>query len=262
MLFFTALAAMMLVDFFPMPWKGQVGLLKNNSPAAGGVVAGVVLVTNLAYLCPWIVIYAVILGLFYGVRHKFMREVPGGNAGARDAIKRLILSAAVAFVLLIVLLPERNWFSARAVGAFGDLGSFLSSSRVLRYLLTRLPAASAWAAGYLFSLGFGGLIIGALLAGLQREISHERVKSESSEEAEKVEEGIRHAGRLIGFFEAFIITTLVAMNQWSAISFLVAAKAVGRIKQMEERPFAEYFLVGTLANVSIAIIGGMIIRAA
>jgi len=262
MLFFTALAALMLVDFFPMPWKGQVGLLKNNPAAAGGVVAGVALVTNLAFLSPEVVIYALVVGLLYGLRHRLMPEAPGGNTAARDAITRLGLSAGVAFGLLIVLSIRRFPLLPERVGAVGDLRSFWSFSPALANFLARLPAVGSWAAGYFFSLGFGSLIVGALLAGLQREISHDRAKEEGADNAEKVEEGIRHAGRLIGFFEAFIVTTLVAMNQWSAISFLVAAKAVGRIKQMEERPFAEYFLVGTLANVSVAIIGGLIITAA
>jgi len=271
MLFFTALAAQMLVDFFPIPWKGRVGVLKDDPYARCAIVVGAMLVEGLPFLNWWVVVCALAVGFLYALKTRIVARIgtprrspsqaAAGAMCAREAAMHLGLSVAVAAVVVFVLgagfpavppdvaalvrLPHSLWSSFPAGAA----------------LAAKLPSVSAWAVGYLFSLGFGSLAVGALLAGLQREVSHERVSSENAGEAENVEEGIRHAGRLIGFFEAFIVTTLVAVNQWSAISFLVAAKAVGRIKQMEERPFAEYFLVGTFANISIAIIGGLIIRA-
>jgi hypothetical protein len=64
-------------------------------------------------------------------------------------------------------------------------------------------------------------------------------------------------GRVIGLLERLIMFELVLLGQFSAIGFLIAAKAMARFKTLEDRDFAEYFLVGTLASLAIA--GGVAI---
>ena len=48
----------------------------------------------------------------------------------------------------------------------------------------------------------------------------------------------------------------------AAIGFVVAAKTLARFKLLDDRDFAEYYLLGTLASVSVAIISALIGRAA
>ncbi|OIO98984.1 MAG: hypothetical protein AUJ92_00340 [Armatimonadetes bacterium CG2_30_59_28] len=62
-------------------------------------------------------------------------------------------------------------------------------------------------------------------------------------------------GCLLAFSNAIILTR-VLVGQWTAIGFVLTVKTVARFKQLEERQWAEDYLVGTLASASIAIVLG------
>jgi hypothetical protein len=67
-------------------------------------------------------------------------------------------------------------------------------------------------------------------------------------------------GRLIGNLERLLLTLVVAGGSYAALGFLVAAKGLIRSKEFQEREFAEYFLVGTLCSVLVALCAGLLIR--
>lgn len=66
-------------------------------------------------------------------------------------------------------------------------------------------------------------------------------------------------GRWIGNLERILTLAMVAQHSYSAIAFLMAAKGFIRSKDLENREWAEYFLLGTLASVAISLVGGMLI---
>jgi len=76
--------------------------------------------------------------------------------------------------------------------------------------------------------------------------------------------GLRNGGKYIGWLERALITTFIVAGYYEGIGLLLAAKTVARypeIKSDETNPdesfhFAEYFLVGTLTSVSIAVAAG------
>ena len=61
-------------------------------------------------------------------------------------------------------------------------------------------------------------------------------------------------GRLIGILEREIMILLVFWQQFAAIGFIMAAKSIARYKQLEQQPFAEKYLVGTLTSVFMALL--------
>jgi len=67
-------------------------------------------------------------------------------------------------------------------------------------------------------------------------------------------------GRLIGNLERLILTIVVAAGSYAALAFLVAAKGLVRTEGLQKRDFAEYFLVGSLSSVLVALCSGVIIR--
>ena len=69
-------------------------------------------------------------------------------------------------------------------------------------------------------------------------------------------------GATIGILERLLIVTFVLTNATAAIGFVVAAKTLARFKQLDDRQFAEYYLLGTLASVSVAIASGIVAAAA
>jgi hypothetical protein len=60
-------------------------------------------------------------------------------------------------------------------------------------------------------------------------------------------------GATIGVLERLLIVTFVLTNATAAIGFVVGAKTLARFKQLDDRDFAEYYLLGTLASVAIAL---------
>ncbi len=67
-------------------------------------------------------------------------------------------------------------------------------------------------------------------------------------------------GRIIGKLERVIIASLVLCNQFGAIGFVLTAKSIARYKQLEDRNFAEKYLVGTLTSAIIAFITTIILK--
>ncbi|MEK6721465.1 MAG: DUF3307 domain-containing protein [Chloroflexota bacterium] len=69
-------------------------------------------------------------------------------------------------------------------------------------------------------------------------------------------------GATIGVLERLLIVTFILTNNQVAIGFVIAAKTIARFKQLDDRDFAEYYLLGTLASVSAAIATGLLAAAA
>lgn len=69
-------------------------------------------------------------------------------------------------------------------------------------------------------------------------------------------------GTTIGVLERILIVVFVLTGSEAAIGFVVAAKTLARFRLLDDRDFAEYYLLGTLASVSVAIISALIGRAA
>lgn len=56
-------------------------------------------------------------------------------------------------------------------------------------------------------------------------------------------------GRYIGIFERTLIVIFLFKNDLSAIGFIIAIKSLARFKMMDNKIFAEYYLLGTLLSV-------------
>jgi hypothetical protein len=113
---------------------------------------------------------------------------------------------------------------------------------------------------------FGYIIVttpvGFIIQFLTRKWTNELVTSDS----------LPNAGKWIGILERILILTMVYINQFSAIGFLVAAKSILRVtdkptpEPIVGRPFSsrkhtEYVLIGTFLSVCIAIFTGLVINA-
>lgn len=70
----------------------------------------------------------------------------------------------------------------------------------------------------------------------------------------------QQAGRTIGILERAIILTLTLSGAYTSIAFVLIAKSIARYKELENKDFAEYYLVGTLLSALIAILGGLFLR--
>lgn len=63
-----------------------------------------------------------------------------------------------------------------------------------------------------------------------------------------------NAGRIIGILERWLMyVVLVASQNYSVVAIIVAAKGFARFREMDDREFAEYVLIGTLASTLLTI---------
>jgi hypothetical protein len=73
---------------------------------------------------------------------------------------------------------------------------------------------------------------------------------------------VARIGATIGVIERLLIATLVLAGGVAAVGLVIAAKTIARFRQLEDRLFAEYYLLGTLASVSLAVITSLIAQLA
>lgn len=68
-------------------------------------------------------------------------------------------------------------------------------------------------------------------------------------------------GEAIGVLERWLALVMIVRGDYSALAFIIAAKALARHRRFEQDPeFAEYFLVGTLASLLLAVAAAEAVR--
>ncbi len=71
---------------------------------------------------------------------------------------------------------------------------------------------------------------------------------------------LRHAGLTIGVLERIFTVTFVLADQYTAIALIFAAKSIARFEELKDRRFSEYYLIGTLSSILIALLVGIFAR--
>lgn len=106
------------------------------------------------------------------------------------------------------------------------------------------------AAAFAFTANGGSVIVAGILELLSR-----------NEDAEGFEgtAGYAGAGRMIGILERTLMLAMVLYGQWAAIALLITAKSIARFEEIKVRKFAEYYLVGTLASLLVALVVGFLL---
>ncbi|MEW6073114.1 MAG: DUF3307 domain-containing protein [Planctomycetota bacterium] len=115
--------------------------------------------------------------------------------------------------------------------------------------LETLRALGVVTAAYAFAVHGGSAVVAAVLASVRP----------TEAEAESMATG-PSPGRVIGILERLLVVTLVWLGEWSAVGFVLAAKSVARFKELDDRNFAETYLIGTLTSVLVAGALGLAIR--
>lgn len=60
-------------------------------------------------------------------------------------------------------------------------------------------------------------------------------------------------GRSIGTLERCIMAALLMLGQYAAIAVVFSAKSLARFKELDDRAFAEYYLLGTLTSAALCL---------
>jgi len=71
-------------------------------------------------------------------------------------------------------------------------------------------------------------------------------------------EQVRNAGMYIGWLERFLVLTAILVQSPSMVGLILTGKSIARFPELKER-FAEYFLIGTLLSIGLAVLGGLVL---
>lgn len=115
------------------------------------------------------------------------------------------------------------------------------------HFLTRLGITAAVYAVVIFA---GGYLIRALTRPL--------INGDSRPTDEAAAQ-LRNAGMYIGWLERFLILTALLLRSPATAGLVLTAKAIARYPEFKHVRFAEYFLIGTLLSLCVAMIGGLIL---
>ena len=129
------------------------------------------------------------------------------------------------------------------------IADFLVAMSVM--LVARFGAKLAVAIAIYAAAVFGG---GYLIRALTRSLLADGAQPEG-----ETQEQLRNAGMYIGWLERFLILTALLLHSPATAGLVLTAKAIARYPQFKHVRFAEYFLIGTLLSLSVAMFGGLIL---
>lgn len=89
--------------------------------------------------------------------------------------------------------------------------------------------------------------------GLYTAVTTKLNKQGGSEHEENV-------GEWIGVLERIVALTFVLTGSFTALAFVLTAKSIARFKELEDKQFSEYYILGTSASLIVALFAGMAIR--
>src|SRR4030095_1424494 len=103
---------------------------------------------------------------------------------------------------------------------------------------------------YILVIFGGGYLIRELIRPLWREEPGQKTKEH---------EEVINAGLYIGWLERFLVLTALFLPSPAAGGFILAAESIVRYAGRKSFRFAEYFLIGTLLSLTIAISGAIVL---
>lgn len=193
---------------------------------------GIVTVVHVVVFLPLLTSSTVLLLLAIGVAHLLIDAVTGRLRGGGDTTVGMFLSDQLAHLAVLVsgwwIIDATSWLNAPVVTTLGGVSSLPWSA---------MTAGAVYVSALAFAHKGGSAIVRGVLP----------------DEGPEPDGDDLEAGSLIGSLERWIILLLGFAGMWESVALVVAAKSVARFEELKERAFAEYFLVGTLTSVLVAI---------
>lgn len=158
-----------------------------------------------------------------------------GESGRRTGLQAFLIDQAAHLVTLLVAWAfVVHWVGVPAVRwSEPALGWFVTGAMILGVFAFNATGGAALVHGVLAMRG----------SGLEED------------------EGLAGSGRLIGILERTLSLVLILVGQWAALAILIGAKSIARFDELKDRQFSEYYLIGTLTSLLVAVLNGLILSA-
>lgn len=228
----------------------------------------------------WNVAVSLVAGTFAGF---LLPGNPWTHTGMRLGIFILIAGATIALQEtrrwlgqsggLFHLLAAIDLAFAALVGALLGLliagSEFTGTSPWLRLPVTgdQILKGVVYVGAIIFVVPAGNNIVRALLRSAQAlpKIGQPPIGFQVAPhrpDTREIDEQEVNRGRIIGSLERLLLFVLVVEGSYEAMGFLLAAKGLIRAKELEDRDFAEYFIIGSLASALVAVAVAIAAKAA
>lgn len=193
---------------------------------------GIVVVVHVVTFLPLLTAQTALIVGSIGVFHFLIDAVSARIRHRQAPSVSLFLGDQTAHLLVIIvswsLLDPSTWTVSPVVTALGGMNGLP---------WTELTIGAVYISAFVFAHEGGNTIVSGVLP------------DEGPESTEKDLE----VGSLIGTLERWIILLLGLAGRWESVALVVAAKSIARFEELKKRAFAEYFLVGTLTSVLVAM---------
>lgn len=136
------------------------------------------------------------------------------------------------------------WLLAHGL-ALTQLFAFVGLSRAIQTKWFVVPIV------YMGVVFGGGYLIRDLTRGMAESIKNQSPR-ESGEE-------LQNAGLYIGWLERFLVVTALLLHSPATVGLILTAKSIARYPEFKSKRFAEYFLIGTLLSIAVALLGGIVL---
>lgn len=106
----------------------------------------------------------------------------------------------------------------------------------------------------------GGYLVRFLTRSLAKGLPENQESTDkTSEQLVAASEQLANAGLYIGYLERFLVVTALLLQSPATVGLILTAKSIARYPEFKKERFAEYFLIGTLLSISLAIVAGAIL---
>lgn len=192
----------------------------------------IVIAVHVVAFIPLLTGRTALIVLSIGILHLSIDAVSARLRNRNGSAVHLFLGDQVAHLLVLLvgwsLIGPSAWTQAPVVTALGGVDSLPWSG---------VTTGAVYVSAFAFAHEGGNTIVQGVLP----------------EDGPESDENDLEAGYLIGSLERWIVLVLGLGGRWEAVALVVAAKSIARFEELKKRAFAEYFLVGTLASVLVAI---------
>ncbi len=238
-------------------WLSSEGLRERHVMRAGARALTLFLVMGLgssAFLSPTLAAGFAATAVLY-----FLYELPAGRESPGNPLwelERFLLKQLVFGALLFLL-----WKLARPIEPHAWLDdlekSVLSGTGSTPETFgEKVPLSLTITSAYLFVIDGGTRIVRGVFnkfPGLYGAVVSKLDRRYGGEKEENV-------GEWIGVLERLIALTFVLTGSYAALGFAIAAKSIARFKELEDKQFAEYYILGTSVSLLVALFAGLAVR--
>jgi Protein of unknown function (DUF3307) len=166
----------------------------------------------------------------------YMKQLYLRVRGVPDSTWPFVVDQALHFLMAVAVtwaLTRVSWGEVRAA-------AFLTDRLKQNVLLVAVTYAAVIFAG------------GYLVRSMTRSLTEEMTAPAGEDK-----DALRNAGLYIGWLERFLVLTALLVQSPAMIGLILTGKSIARLGELKGPKFAEYFLIGTLLSLSLAISGGI-----